>query len=154
MTLDEFVKTYKGKRPDYDGVYGAQCVDLIKLYATKVVGSPALKGNAVDLARNPYPADYGYQWNSPFYIPQPGAIAIWNEKVGEGYGHAAVILEAHLMWFRSLDLNWPKGSAVQEVRHSYKNVKGFLLPKPRANIELYNTLVEELRALAVKYRKM
>lgn len=32
MTLDEFVKQYEGKKVDYDGHYGAQCVDLVRLY--------------------------------------------------------------------------------------------------------------------------
>ena len=35
MTFDEFIKTYNGKKIDYDGVCGVQCVDLIKLYLDK-----------------------------------------------------------------------------------------------------------------------
>jgi len=154
MTLPEFVKKYTGKKPDYDGVYGAQCVDLIKLYAVEVIGSPPPKGNAVDLAKNPLPADYDYKWNAPLFVPSPGTIVIWNEKEGKGYGHAAIILEAHLMWFISLDLNWPEGAPVQQVKHSYKNVKGFLIPKPRVTMELYNQLVDEVRKLSIKYRKV
>lgn len=154
MTLVEFKMKYMGKKPDYDGVYGAQCVDLIKLYATEVIGSPPLYGDAHTYVKNPLPADYNYHRNSPFYIPSPGEIAIWNTNVGDGYGHAAIVLEAKLMWFVSLDLNWPKGAAVKLVRHNYKNVVGFLNPKPRANLELYNQLVDELLALSVKYRNM
>lgn len=36
MNYEEFVKTYNGKATDYDGGYGVQCVDLIKLYLDKV----------------------------------------------------------------------------------------------------------------------
>lgn len=32
MTLEKFVKKYEGKKIDYDGAYGAQCVDLARLY--------------------------------------------------------------------------------------------------------------------------
>ena len=47
MTYDEFVKAYNGKATDYDGAYGAQCVDLIKLYLDKVFGiKPGSWGNA------------------------------------------------------------------------------------------------------------
>lgn len=154
MTLDDFVIKFTGKRPDYDNAYGAQCVDLIKLYTTIVIGSTALKGNAVDLAKNPQPADYEYKWNAPFYIPPAGAIAIWNENVGEGYGHAAIVLKSSLMKFTSLDLNWPKGAVVQQITHNYKDVKGFLIPKPRANVDIYNELVDEVREITKKYKKL
>ena len=36
MNYKEFVNTYLGKATDYDGGYGVQCVDLIKLYLDKV----------------------------------------------------------------------------------------------------------------------
>ena len=38
MNYNEFIKTYKGKSFDYDGVSGVQCVDLIKQYLNKVFG--------------------------------------------------------------------------------------------------------------------
>lgn len=37
MKLNEFVKAYLGKRTDWDGVYGVQCVDLIDAYIEKVL---------------------------------------------------------------------------------------------------------------------
>ncbi len=37
MKLNEFVKVYLGKRTDWDGVYGVQCVDLIDAYIEKVL---------------------------------------------------------------------------------------------------------------------
>ena len=43
MTLDEFVKEYEGKKIDYDGSYGAQCVDLVRLYIQLVWGLPNRK---------------------------------------------------------------------------------------------------------------
>ena len=32
MNYQEFINAYNGKATDYDGAYGAQCVDLIKAY--------------------------------------------------------------------------------------------------------------------------
>lgn len=37
MTFAEFVKKYLGKKTDWDGVYGVQCVDLIDCYIDKVL---------------------------------------------------------------------------------------------------------------------
>ncbi len=44
MTLDEFVKKYLGKKVDYDGQYGAQCVDLFRQYCKDVLGIPHTGG--------------------------------------------------------------------------------------------------------------
>lgn len=38
MTFEQWVKTYLGKKTDYDGTYGVQCVDLAKCFIEKVLG--------------------------------------------------------------------------------------------------------------------
>ena len=38
MTFEQWVKTYLGKKTDYDGAYGVQCVDLAKCFIDKVLG--------------------------------------------------------------------------------------------------------------------
>ena len=55
MTLEEFVKKYIGKKVDYDGVFGSQCVDLFRQYVKDVLkiaehtGSCSTSGGAKDL---------------------------------------------------------------------------------------------------------
>ena len=55
MTIEEFVKKNNGKKVDYDGVYGAQCVDLFRQYSLDVLGitehtgSCSTSGGAKDL---------------------------------------------------------------------------------------------------------
>ena len=44
MTLDEFVKKYNGKKVDYDGRYGCQCVDLFRQYCEDVLNIPHTGG--------------------------------------------------------------------------------------------------------------
>ena len=39
MTLIEFVNRYLGKKVDFDGHYGAQCVDLFRQYNRDVLGN-------------------------------------------------------------------------------------------------------------------
>ena len=49
MTFKQWVKTYLGKKTDYDGAYGVQCVDLAKCYIEKVLGIKAKSiGDAKD----------------------------------------------------------------------------------------------------------
>lgn len=152
MTLDEFVKQYTGRQVEFDGKYDFQCVDLIQFYNRDVIKGPKLSGNAKDYARNQFPMVYKFHKNDPWYIPKRGSIAVWNEKVGGGFGHVAIVLKPWLMSFTSLDQNWPKGTAVAEVKHNYKNVVGFLIPRSKDILSLYNDLVSDIKAVAFKYR--
>lgn len=40
MSISEFFNKYCGKKIDFDGAYGFQCVDLFRQYCHDVVGSP------------------------------------------------------------------------------------------------------------------
>lgn len=129
MLLDDFIATNLGKKVELYGEPRYQCVDLVEQYNRDVIGAPRLYGNAADFARNPQPNFYTYIKNTLMYIPPRGAIAVWNRNVGNGNGHTAIVLEANLMKFKSLDQNWPQGDPVLVVDHDYKNVDGFLVPK-------------------------
>jgi chromosome segregation ATPase len=65
--------------------------------------------------------------NTSSLIPEKGWIVIWNANVGSGYGHIAIILEANVNSFVSLDQNW-SSKAATKVTHNYTNVYGFLAP--------------------------
>lgn len=152
MTLEEFVKQYTGRKVEFDGKYDFQCVDLIKFYNKDVVHGPLLSGNAKDYARNQHPMTYSWKKNSPFFIPPRGSIAVWDKNTGAGFGHVAIVLSAWLMSFKSLDQNWPEGEGVIEVKHNYKNVVGFLVPRNQDYKSLYNDMVTELKSFAFKYK--
>lgn len=53
---NDFVKKYLWKRIDFDGAYGYQCVDLIKLYMKECLGMkvPLTIGNAKEIGKNKY----------------------------------------------------------------------------------------------------
>lgn len=40
MDLTQFVKNYVGTKVDFDGAYGAQCVDLYRQYCSSVLEIP------------------------------------------------------------------------------------------------------------------
>ena len=44
MTLTQFIKKYLGTKVDFDGKYGAQCVDLYRQYCAEVLGVPQSPG--------------------------------------------------------------------------------------------------------------
>ena len=154
MTLDEFVKKYEGKKIEFDGMYDYQCVDLVQQYNKDVVGAPPMSGNGKDYDRNPRPTHYAYHKNTLWYIPPRGAIAVWSENVGDGFGHVAIVLDASLMSFTSLDQNWPFGGEVQQVKHNYRNVLSFLVPRDNDVVEKYNALVDEIRRISKQFPKL
>lgn len=140
MTYNEFVKAYNGKATDYDGAYGAQCVDLIKLYLNKVFGiKPGSWGNAKyywlnfskhsELTKN-----FTKIKNTPSFVPQKGDIMVWDGDVGGGCGHGAICTgEGNTSEFYSYDQNW-NGKAMHKVKHGYDNVYGVLRPKDQSKV--------------------
>ena len=140
MTFDEFVKKYNGKSIDYDGAYGVQCTDLIKLYVEKVFGvsaGSASWGNAKYYYTNT-PAKLKNITtkiaNTASFVPKKGDIMVWNGNVGGGAGHVAICTgEGTTSYFYSYDQNW-NGKAMHKVKHSYDNVYGVLRPKDQSKI--------------------
>jgi cell wall-associated NlpC family hydrolase len=100
VTLEEFVKKYTGKKVDYDGVYGAQCVDLFRQYVKECLGiyehtGPcATSGGAKDLfldyVKMPIEQKYFYKSYTKNYIP--GDVLIWDKTAKNQYGHVAIYL--------------------------------------------------------------
>lgn len=135
MNLTEFINTYKSKRVEYDNVSYYQCVDLVKMYAKKVLG---LHFGAFGNAKDYY---YGYNnqpvlkdnfkriANTATFIPQRGDIVVWKSGIN---GHIAIATgEGTTKWFNSFDQNYGKILKTQKcriVRHDYKNVLGVLRP--------------------------
>lgn len=133
MNFDEFVKEYNGKAIDYDGGYGVQCVDLIKLYADKVLNLKfGAFGNAHAYYDNFSKIPMLYENftripNTPTFVPIKGDIIVWNTNRGNGAGHIAVCTgEGNTHHFYSYDMNWNGTKAMQKVKHDYNNVLGVL----------------------------
>ena len=101
MTVEEFVKKYNGKKVDYDGVYGAQCVDLFRQYVKEGLGIPehtgtcSTSGGAKDLwldyARMPIEKKYFNRYSMSRALI-PGDIVIWNSTKTNSFGHVAIYL--------------------------------------------------------------
>lgn len=133
MTLGQFVTKYLGKQVEYHSYSSGaenQCVDLVNQYIFEVLGlTPIIGTHAKDFPKKYNSAEFEYIKNTPEFIPERGDIVVWNGRAGGGYGHIAIILEANISTFNSLDQNWSKKERVTIESHNYTNVSGFLRPK-------------------------
>lgn len=99
MTLWEFVQKHVKTKVDFDGAYGAQCVDLFRQYCKDVLGighTGAVVG-AKDLVER---YDALPQEKEHFALVRDsgdvlqGDVAVWGAFGGNPYGHVAIVLEA------------------------------------------------------------
>ena len=97
-----------GKGLDYDGVYGNQCVDLIKYYYAYFGVADYARGNANAYITNALPAG----WTRVYGNYQPGDIAVWkvnhhcNTCNTGGYGHVGIITSADSVGFNAVNQNF------------------------------------------------
>lgn len=80
-----WVKAQVGKSIDADGVYGAQCIDLILAYYD-FLGVPRSLGNGADYVNNTLPAGWSRIKGA---VPQAGDILVYTGGP-EGYGHTGI----------------------------------------------------------------
>ena len=101
MTLKEFVEKYKGVAVDFDGAYGAQCVDLVRKYMKEVWGftrQPEGVNGAEEFYfkhdRRPIQREL---CNCAPYTgsmqPPVGALLVFKPSDTNEFGHIAICLE-------------------------------------------------------------
>ena len=98
MKIDEFIKSNIGKKVDYDGVYGAQCVDLFRKYSADVLEIPehtgAVKGAkelVLNYERLPKEKKY-FNCFRDCHTLFIGDVLVWNSTASNEYGHVAIYL--------------------------------------------------------------
>ncbi len=126
MTFDQFITKYNGQKIDFDGQYGAQCVDLFRFYCQEVLGITQVAGvigayQLFDL----WP--YTKEKNTPLGLPAKGDMMIWTQAYG-GNGHVGVVTTASLLKFEAFEQNDPLGSPCHLQTYGYRNVIGWLKP--------------------------
>ncbi|WPH64309.1 lysin [Staphylococcus phage vB_StaM_PB50] len=129
----DWVNSRIGRRLDFDGWYGAQCMDLTIGYCNYISGGSFRPwGNAINLKDNTMPAGWKLIKNTPSFLPQPGDIAIWAYAPYDVYGHTGIITSANLNNFYSVDQNWfnagSNGSPAAKVFHDYTGFWGVIRP--------------------------
>ena len=141
MNYQEFINTYNGKTIDYDGVSGAQCVDMAQMYIEKCFTNKhqIIYANAKDYFEKyeSYPVlveNFERIKNTDDFIPQQGDMVVWGAGLGNTYGHIAIATgEGNTSNFNSYDLNWGS-KIVKKVSHNYKGFLGVLRAKNQSKI--------------------
>lgn len=142
-TFESWVNKYLGKRTDYDGVYGVQCVDLIDCYIEKCLG---LKKGFWGNAKNWWTDRNSSSWlkkNFDFVTPKykngelkKGDIGI---RTSGSYGHIFVVYgPAANGKFKYYDQNATGNGdkmTLREKTFSSSYINGILRPKNQSNLK-------------------
>lgn len=95
MTLAEFINKNNGKKVDFDGVYGAQCVDLFRQYCKDVWKIPHTGGveGAKDLwlKYDAMPKEKEYL-EKVSGLPVAGDVVVYDATKTNSYGHVAIFI--------------------------------------------------------------
>ena len=105
-----WVRSQVGKSLDYDGAYGAQCVDLI-LYYYNYLGVSTSRGNGADYATNALPSGWQRIQGAQ---PQPGDILVYTS----GYGHVAIYESDRCHYHQNFDGH----SYVEKITYMYNGL--------------------------------
>jgi hypothetical protein len=125
-----WINSNNGRFMDFDGQFGAQCVDVFQYYNRDVVGGPQVWGNGKDYW--PQAALQGkYTRLGPGVAAQFGDVMCWNGHYGlvNGimYGHIAIVVkDLGNGWVETLSQN--PGPA-HFVNLSKQGLQGYLRPK-------------------------
>ena len=134
MTLEEFVIKYNKKKVDFDGVYGAQCVDLFRQYTKECLGisehtgSCSTTGGAKDLfldyPKMPIEKKYFIRETKKGMVS--GDVLIWDKTDKNQYGHVAIYLGKLNNSLIVFEQNGITQEGAEIVLRSKENLLGFL----------------------------
>nr|DAQ25137.1 MAG TPA: CHAP domain protein [Caudoviricetes sp.] len=133
MTLEQFVEKYNGKKIDYDGHYGAQCVDVFRQYCKDVLAIPHI-GRVVGAAElytkyDTMPLEQKYFERVPYkagMLPEAGDVVIFAPTKSNKYGHVAIVLDASSEEIAVFEQDGFKQDGAHVGSWNYARVLGFL----------------------------
>ena len=133
MTLEQFVEAYNGKKVDYDGHYGAQCVDLFRQYCKDVLEIPHTGGvvGAAELYTKyeAMPLERKYFERIPYKAgmqPEAGDAVIFAATKANQYGHVAIVLDASSEEIAVFEQDGFAQDGAHVASWNYARVLGFL----------------------------
>lgn len=131
MDLNEFINKHINTKADFDGVYGAQCVDLFRQYCKDVLNIPhtgSVEG-AKDLFLNyeKMPLEKKYFKKIPANKTlnmKFGDVVIWDKTPANKYGHVAIFItkigETNILVFEQ------NGITQNGAKLTYKTIENIL----------------------------
>ena len=142
MKFNDFIKRYLGRKTDYDGAYGVQCVDLIDAFMDKVLNiEKGFWGNAKEWWNNRNKSTW-LKKNFDFIAPKykngelkPGDIGI---RTSGTYGHIFIIAEVNKNGkFKYYDQNATGNGdkmTLREKPYTSDYINGVLRPKDQKKL--------------------
>lgn len=128
MTFQQFIDKYKGKKIDFDGAFGAQCMDLYRFYVKEVWEKPQTPGvKGAFQVFDSLPVGYEKVKYKPGLIPKRGDVITWSESYTEN-GHIGIVVDATPKTFGVFAQNSPIGGACRLSTQSYKHIIGWFRP--------------------------
>jgi len=133
MKLNDFVKKHTGEKVDFDGLYGAQCVDLFRVYCRDVLGightgsvdgakDLFLKYDILDKEKKAFfriKEQLGTYYKS-------GDVLVWGATKTNPYGHVAILLTEMSGDVLVFEQNGIKQDGAKIVLRSKENLLGAL----------------------------
>ena len=127
MTLTAFILKYKGKKVDWDGKHGYQCVDLYRQYCAEVYQIPQTPGviGAKDIINKPGVLSVTKESTLADY--SRGDVLIWGATKTNEYGHVAILVAVYnTKYFIVLEQDGLKQDGVKLAFRSRENLLGCL----------------------------
>ena len=87
-TLKRFIVNNLGKKVDYDGAYGTQCVDLYRQYCKDVLD--ITQTPSVECAKDIWEKHGSLKQTTSSYAP--GDILIYDKTSSNPYGHVCILV--------------------------------------------------------------
>lgn len=137
LTFNEWVNKYLGKKTDYDGAYGVQCVDLIDCYIDQVLNiKKGFWGNAKEWWTNRNKSQWlkdNFQFITPDYNNPNLKVGDIGIRTSGTYGHIFVVKEnAKNGKFKYYDQNATGNGdkmTLREKPYNFENITGILRPR-------------------------
>lgn len=139
MNLIDFVKKYNGVKVDFDGAYGAQCVDLFRQYCTDVLLIPQHTGSVegakdLFLRYDTLPIEQKYfvalsKAELEYFPLLAGDVLIFGETKVNKYGHVAILLQQYSDNLLVFEQNGLKQDGAKLAFRSFDNLIGVLRHK-------------------------
>lgn len=133
--IKEFYQKYKGRKIDFDGAYGAQCVDLFRQYAKECLRFPQTQRvtSAFEIfskaEKDPITAAYYQIIPKIALLVQSEDIIIFKPTKNNPHGHIGIVLSADYAGFTLVEQDGYTQQGVQLKHYDDSYVMGALRPK-------------------------
>lgn len=124
--VDGFVDQWNGRSADFDGAYGAQCVDLFNFYNRDVVKAPRVGAGTAAALYGAAPSSH-YEKLPAGAAPRKGDVAVWGTNWPySSAGHVAIVLADQGANIQVLTQN-PGATKISSMTKSY--LTGYMRPR-------------------------